>query len=171
MLEILEQLNATRSRLLSVLNGLSNDQLNYKPDDNTWSISQIVQHIVTVEDGSAQMIRIGLTQEPNFIPTDIPLEKLILDRSNKVNAPERLHPPTDSKTMSQLKEILNNSREKFVDTLNGIEDITLLEKTAPPRSHPVFGQLSTGQWIRAARLHEERHIQQIEELKERLSSI
>jgi len=168
MLEIIEQLNTTQSRLLSVLNGLNNEQLNWKPDDFTWSISQIVQHIATVEDGSVQMIQIGLTQEPNFIPTDIPLEKLILDRSNKVNAPDRLHPPTNPKTMSQLKEILNNSREKFIDTLNSIKDITLLEKTAPPRSHPVFGQLSTGQWIKAARLHEERHIQQIEELKERL---
>lgn len=169
MLRIQEQLNTARSLLLSVLDGLSDDQLNWKPDDFTWSISQVVQHIAMVESGSSQTIRLGLEQEPNFIPFDIPLQKQILDRSKKVNAPERLHPSGDPKTMSQLKEILRNSREEFMDTLATIEeDITVLEKTSPPVSHPVFGHMSTWQWIVAVPLHEERHIKQIEELKTRL---
>jgi uncharacterized damage-inducible protein DinB len=168
MLGIQEQLNATRSHLLSVLDGLTDDQLNWKPDDFTWSISQVVQHIAMVESGSSQTIRLGLKQEPNFMPSDIPLHRALLDRSKKVNAPERLHPSSDPKTMSQLKEILHNSREKFIDALERIEDITVLEKTSPPVSHPVFGQMSTWQWIVAVPLHEERHIKQIEELKARL---
>jgi uncharacterized damage-inducible protein DinB len=168
--EIREQSNATRARLLSMLDGLSDDQLNWKPDDVTWSIAQVVQHIAIVESGSAQMIPLGLAQEPNFVPRDIPLEQLILDRSKKLNAPDRIHPSTDPKTMAQLKEILHTSREQFLAALNGIEDISLLDKTSPPRSHPLFGQMSTGQWITATRLHEERHIQQIAELKERLQS-
>jgi uncharacterized damage-inducible protein DinB len=170
MMEIQEQLNAARSHLLSVLDGLRDDQLNWKQDDFTWSISQVVQHIAMVEGGSARTIRLGLTQEPNYTPSHIPLEKLILNRSKKVNAPDRLHPSKDPKTMAQLKEILRDSREKFVDALNSIENMTVLEQTSPPISHPVFGQMSTWQWITAVPLHEERHIQQIEELKERMQS-
>ena len=170
MAAIREQLNATRSHLLSVLEGLSDDQLNWKLDNFTWNIAQVVQHIAIVEGGSPHAITLGLAQEPNFVPTDIPLEQLILDRSKKVNAPDRLHPSTDPKTMAQLKEILHDSQEKFLGALNDIEITALLDKTSPPISHPVFGQMSTGQWITAVPLHEERHIQQIEELKERLQS-
>src|SRR4051812_3018500 len=72
MLAIKEQLNTNRKYLLSVLDGLSYSQLNWKPNENKWSIAQIVQHIATVEGGAAQIIQLGLAQEPNFVPRDIP---------------------------------------------------------------------------------------------------
>lgn len=168
MLTIREQLNTTRSRLLSALDGLNDDQLNWRPDDFTWSIAQGVQHIAMVESASSKTVSLGLSQEPNFVPTAMPLDQLILDRSKKVNAPERLHPPTDWKTKNELEQILHNSQEKFLDALARVEDVTLLDKTAPPMPHPVFGQMSTRQWIASVPLHEERHIQQIEVLKQRL---
>lgn len=168
MLAIQEQLNTTRKYLLSVLDELSDIQLNWKPDEHTWSIAQIVQHIATVEGGAAQIIKIGLAQEPNFVPRDIPLGKMILDRSKKANAPERLHPSAEPKTLEQLKEILHNSQAQFHSALNSIEDVSLLNKTAPPIPHPIFGHLSTNQWITAVPFHEQRHIKQIEEVKEQL---
>lgn len=73
MLAIQEQLNTTRKYLLSVLEGLSDIQLNWKPDEHTWNVAQIVQHIATVEVGAAKIIQLGLAQKPNFVPRDIPL--------------------------------------------------------------------------------------------------
>lgn len=57
------QMNATRTHLLSELNGLRDDQLNWKPNDSTWSIAQ----------------------NPDFTPKNknIPLDQLLLDRSRK----------------------------------------------------------------------------------------
>ena len=167
---ILEQLNATRSRLLSELDGLSDEQLNWKPDDSTWSIAQVVQHIAMGESGIVQPILLGLAQNPTFTPKTLPLDHLLLDRSRKVNAPERLHPSTEPKTVGKLKEILHNSREKFLDVLSRVEDSSLLDKTSPPVPHPAFGELSTRQWIQFGILHEARHILQIEELKKRFQS-
>ena len=168
MLAIKEQLNTNRKYLLSVLDGLSYSQLNWKPDEHKWSIAQIVQHIATVEGGAAQIIQLGLAQEPNFVPKDIPLEEIILDRSKKLNAPERLNPSAEPKTLEQLIEILQNSQAKFLSALSSIKDVSLLDKTAPLMPHPAFGQLSTNQWITAAPFHEQRHIKQIEEVKEQL---
>ncbi|NRD79851.1 DinB family protein [Bacillus sp. BRMEA1] len=168
MLEIKEQVSTTRKELLSLLDGLSDSQLNWKPNENAWSIAQIVKHVATLEGTAAQIIQLGLDQEPNFAPSDIPLEKMILDRSKKFNAPERLHPLAEPKTLEQLKEMLHNSQEQFLSALNSIKDVSLLDKTAPPRPHPVFGQMSTNQWILAVPLHEQRHIKQIEEVKEKL---
>jgi uncharacterized damage-inducible protein DinB len=169
MLAIQEQLNTNRKYLLSVLDGLSYSQLNQKPDEHKWSIAQIVQHIAAVEGGAAKIIQLGLAQEPNFVPREMKLEEIILDRSKKLNAPERLHPSSEPKTLEQLKEILQNSQAQFLGALGSIEDVSLLDKTAPPMPHPAFGHLSTNQWIMAAPLHEERHIKQIEEVKEQLN--
>lgn len=170
MLAIRERLDTTRKHLLSAIEGLSDVQLNWKADEHTWSIAQIVQHIATVEGGAAQIIQLGLAQEPNFVPQDKPLEKMILDRSTKANAPERLHPSAESKTLAQLKEILHNSQAQFLSALKNIEDFSLLDKTAPPMPHPIFGQMSTLQWITAVPLHEQRHVKQIEEVKEQLKT-
>jgi hypothetical protein len=93
---------------------------------------------------------------------------MILDRSKKANAPERLHPSAEPKTLVQLKEISHNSQAQFLGALNSIEDVSLLDKTAPPIPHPIFGHMSTNQWITAVPLHEQRHIKQIEEVKEQL---
>ena len=168
MLAIQEQLKANRKYLLSVLEGLSYSQLNLKPNEYQWSIAQIVQHIATVEGSAAQIIQLGLAQEPNFVPREMKLDEMILDRSKKFNAPERLHPSTEPKTLEQLKEILQNSQDQFIGALNSIEDVSLLDKTAPPMPHPAFGHLSTNQWIMAGTLHEQRHMKQIEEVKEQL---
>ncbi|MED4228248.1 DinB family protein [Neobacillus cucumis] len=168
MLAIQEQQNSTRKHLLSLLDGLSDTQLNWKPNEHTWSIAQVVQHIASVQGGAAKIIQLGLAQEPIFVPRDIPLDEMILDRSKKFNAPERLHPLAEPKTLEQLQEILHNSQEQFIGALGSIEDESLLDKTAPPMPHPAFGHLSTNQWIMAAPLHEQRHIKQIEEIKEQL---
>lgn len=165
-----EQLDSSRSRLMSVLQGLNDDELNWKPDANTWSIAQVVQHIATVETGASKTILLGLAEEPNFVPSHLALEQVIPDRSIKVNAPPHVQPSTDPKTIAELKEILQSSRQKFMDTLNGIDNVDLLDVTSPTISHPVFGKMSTGQWILAAHLHEERHIRQIEEIKGLLES-
>jgi uncharacterized damage-inducible protein DinB len=170
MLTIQEQLHTSRSRLLSAIEGLSDDQLNWKPDESTWSISQIVQHVAKVESGSSQLIQLGLSQEPTFVPIDIPFAQLLSDRSRKVNAPDYLHPSAEPKTIEQFKETLHSSREKLFAALDSIENAALLDSTSPPMAHPVFGHLSTGQWISLVPLHEERHIQQIEEVKERYQS-
>lgn len=170
MMTIIEQLNSTRSRLLSKLDGLSDEQLNWKPDNSTWSIAQVVQHIAMGESGIVQPISLGLAQNPTFIPKTLPLDQRLLDRSRKVNAPERLHPSTEPKTIEELKEMLHNSREKFLEVLSHVKDSSLLDKTSPPVPHPAFDDLSTRQWIEFGVLHEARHILQISELKERFQS-
>jgi hypothetical protein len=169
MMEFQEKLNDTRLHLLSVLDGLSNDQLNWRPNDSTWSIAQVVEHIAVVEEGTSKVISLGLEQVPSFQVTDMPLEELVLDRSKKIVAPERLHPSTAPKNLAELKAILLNSREAFLSTIGNIEDVAVLDKTSPPVAHPVFGRMSTAQWITLTPLHEERHIKQIEELKNLLA--
>lgn len=168
MLAVREQLEQTRSHLLSTIDGLTFEMLNNKLDESTWSIAQVVEHIAMVERATTKVIALGMSQEPTYVPRDVPLEQLIPDRSRKVNAPENFHPPANSKTLEDVVALLAASRATLMATLNEIDDPTLLDKTAPPMPHPVFGVLSTAQWITAVPLHEERHTLQIEEIKSKL---
>ena len=83
----LEQIEATRSRLLSLLTYLTDDQLNWKPDANSWSISQVIQHIATIEVLIPEIIRLGLAEEANYVSTELNLDQRVPDRSTKFNAP------------------------------------------------------------------------------------
>ncbi len=46
----------TRARLLKDVNGLSKDQLYFRPDDTSWSVAQCVEHITLSEDLIKQWI-------------------------------------------------------------------------------------------------------------------
>lgn len=162
----LEQIEATRSRLLSLLTYLTYDQLNWKPDANSWSISQVIQHIAAIESRTPEIIRLGLAEEANYVSTEFNLDQRVPDRSTKFNAPPQLHPTYKPKTLEELKHILEQSHGKFVQALNSFQSDSRLDVTSPPMPHPVFGKMSTRQWIEAAHYHEVRHTLQIEELIE-----
>jgi hypothetical protein len=52
---------------------------------------------------------------------------------------------------------------KLMDVLVKIDDISILKEIAV--NHPRFGNLPLDQWIELLYLHEQRHIEQIKDLK------
>lgn len=168
VLQTLSQYESIREKLLREIQGLSEQQLNWKADDSSWSIAQVVEHICKVEDSVLPLLSLGLAQSPEFKQRDLPLQQLIPDRSTKVQAPSGLEPANRMWTYDSLISLLNERRHRTVTVLTGITDTSLLSVTSPPYPHPVFGPLSTGQWMESIPLHELRHIHQIEELKQRM---
>lgn len=162
----LEEIRATRLRLLSLLTDLTDVQLNWKPDASSWSISQVVQHVAAFERRVPAIIQLGLAEEANYVATEPNLEPRMSDRSIKFNAPPQFHPTDEPKTLDELKHILDQSHGGFVQALNSVQGDSRLDVTSPPILHPVFGKMSTRQWIESAYYHEVRHILQIEELIE-----
>ncbi|MEC2075593.1 PadR family transcriptional regulator, partial [Metabacillus fastidiosus] len=57
----------------------------------------------------------------------------------------------------------NNSRKKLITFLSTIEDKAILEEKS--MKHPALGELPLDQWIEQIYLHEQRHIEQIKEIK------
>ena len=163
-----EEANATRASLLAVIEKLTEEELNRAPQADVWSISQIVQHVAMVEAGVVPVIRLGVAQEATFEGVDGTLESKYEDRSHKFNAPEGYLPLSDFMTKHQLIAQLQHSHDHLAKALNKVEDVDLLEKSSPPVPHPVFGYMSTKQWIVLARRHEERHMQQMEEVLKQL---
>ncbi|MWV43344.1 DUF664 domain-containing protein [Paenibacillus sp. HJL G12] len=159
--EINQNLKETRDELLGILNGLSGDQLNKRIDSNRWSISQVCQHLSKTEELYVVAIRRGLKSKEDSIIENKPLD-FLLDRSQKLEAPDMAKPTDEPLEYQEIIEKLNSSREKLYETLSTIEDPSVLSRRH--FIHPVFKEMLLIEWVRSLYLHERRHIEQINEI-------
>jgi hypothetical protein len=164
-IDVVEELIATRNRLLNEISGLSDAELNKKPDSDTWSVAQVCHHLYLSESVFTQAIIYGFNKSNGKKAEPKPVQ-LAVDRTQKAIAPDIVAPGDDPMDSQQIKELLNNSRNQFYEFYNQLEDKSILaEKSA---KHPLFGYTPLDQWVELIYLHEERHIEQIEEIKYQL---
>lgn len=159
---VVENLISTRKKLLDEISGLSYEQLNKKPGVETWSVAQVCHHLYLTESVFTQAILYGLTKSNGKKAEPKPVQ-LAVERSQKVKAPDIVAPGDDPLDSQQIIELLNKSRNQFLKFYNQLEDKSILaEKSA---KHPLFGYTPLDQWVDLIYLHEERHIEQIREIK------
>ncbi len=58
--ELVERISRQREKLLASVSGLSEAQLNYKQDDNTWSVSDVLNHVSLVDEANAKLTSITI---------------------------------------------------------------------------------------------------------------
>jgi uncharacterized damage-inducible protein DinB len=159
---VMENLTGTRNRLLNEISGLSYEQLNKKPDEGTWSISQVCHHLYLSESVFTQAIIYGLNKSNGKKAEPKPVQ-LAVDRSQKAKAPDMVVPGGAPLELEKITELLNQSRNLFLEFYDQLEDKSILKEKST--KHPLFGYTPLDQWVELIYLHEERHIDQIKEIK------
>lgn len=157
-----DHLYKTRNNLVKEITVLSNARFNNRPSTNQWSIAQVCHHLVLVEEASIKAIAWGL-KEIDRTQKERKKVQLILDRTKKMKAPKIVEPDVKPFEVQQMIDWLSDSRKKLLTFLSTIEDKSIL--TEKSVKHPVFGELPLDQWIELIYLHEQRHIEQIKEIK------
>ncbi|PAD90587.1 DinB family protein [Shouchella clausii] len=152
-------LEKTRKDLVKEMTSLSEAQFNSKADVYKWSIAQVCHHLVLVEKASLKAITWGLKGSNSR--KNVPL--VLLDRTKKIIAPKIVEPDKGPFEVEQVVNWLNDSREKLMNFLSTIEDKSILAEKS--MKHPALGELPLDQWIEQIYLHEQRHIEQIKEIK------
>lgn len=160
----MENNSKIREAIWESVNGLTDDQLNQVVEEGTWSIAQVLEHLYLIEQLVVDGIQKKLKEEEDKIVKLRPVH-LTVDRSIKVQAPPALVPTNNFQTMEQLKNKLSQSRKSLLLLLDPVNEEVLAKKAM---HHPVFGELSLVQWISFVGFHEQRHLSQIEEIKELL---
>lgn len=153
--------NLTRDELLGILKGLNRDQLYMKKDPDSWSIGQIYQHLIKTEELFVIAIKKGLKSNEDSLIENKPLD-FLLDRSKKIIAPDMAKPTEEIMEYHEIVEKLKHSRGKLLAILNTIEDPSVLSRRH--FIHPVFKEMLLIEWLKTLYLHEQRHIQQINEI-------
>lgn len=157
-----ENLYVTRNNLVKEITSLSYTQFNGSPGKNEWSIAQVCHHLVLVEQATIKAIEWGLKKVENT-QQERKNVHLILDRTKKIKAPKIVEPDVEPFEVQSIVDLLNVSRKKLLNFLNTIEDNSILAEKSV--KHPAFGELPLDQWIEQIYFHEQRHIEQIKEIK------
>jgi hypothetical protein len=158
---VVEELIATRNRLLNEISGLSDAELNKKPDSDTWSVAQVCHHLYLSESVFTQAIIYGLNKSNGRKAEPVPVQ-LAAERTQKAKAPDIVAPGDGPLDSEQIKELLNHSRNLFFEFYHQLEDKSVLAEKST--KHPLFGYMPLNQWVELIYLHEERHIEQIKEI-------
>ncbi|WP_102272234.1 DinB family protein [Cytobacillus massiliigabonensis] len=158
-----DNLYETRNNLVKEITLLSDTEFNRKPDMDMWSIAQVCHHLVLVEEASIKAIAWGLKGNDRTSTERKNIHLTLLDRTKKIKAPKIVDPDAAPFEVPQLIDLLNDSREKLLAFLSTIEDKAILKEKSV--KHPALGELPLDQWIEQIYLHEQRHIEQIKEIK------
>jgi hypothetical protein len=170
MQELTDAISRSRQSLLKHVDGLSDAQLGYKPDDGEWSLNDILHHLALTDEANGKLTSRALkhAHEKNVPPDPTPdasvlncLDAAVASLNTKAQAPDFVRPQSHLSAPESLAR-LAASRERM---LQSIEQLCVYDLTQLKYPHPVLGELDMYQWILIAGGHEGRHVAQIKRIK------
>ena len=170
MQELTDAISRSRQSLLKHVDGLSDAQLSYKPDDGEWSLNDILHHLALTDEANGKLTSRALkhAQERNAPPDPTPdesalhcLDAAVGSLNTRAQAPDFVRPKSHLSAPESLAR-LAASRERM---LQSIEQLCVYDLTQLKYPHPVLGELDMYQWILIAGGHEGRHVAQIKRIK------
>jgi hypothetical protein len=161
---LLSEIDVHRAALREAVQAVPEVLRGRRPSPDRWSVAEVLEHLAVTEAVIARLVADGAASlEPGPPPTvaELPAPTLarLLDRTGRVEAPERVRPQgtLDAATAWQRLEA---SRIALRGAVEGAEDRDL---TAVQRPHPLLGNLDLYQWVISVGGHEVRHTVQIRE--------
>ena len=172
--EIYEDIDAARAKLLRAVEGLDEQQRGFRPSPDKWSVAETVEHLSIVEGQVARLFEKLLmkaeaggharAEGSAFAPVSI-AEQFEQVRDKKLNAPEATRPA--GLPLADAIEHLRASRDALRSMRPRLERLDGTSVTFP---HPAFGPINIYQWLAFIGAHEQRHLAQIEALKDAMSA-
>ena len=165
--QVLDQFVASEAHLLSLIDGLTPEQLAFRTAPDRWSIAEIIEHVIVVETRLTRAINKTIaqpstrTERPDPAPRDASLWTQVTNRSTKLEAPEQVRPSGMFRVTIEIAEGLRGTRRQTVQFVTAT-DADLRGYTIP---HMAFGDLDLYQWLIVLSNHGTRHAAQIEEIK------
>lgn len=167
---LINEFAKSRDGLIQAVSGLSDEQLNYRPDAFSWSIAQCLEHIVLAEERLLPMILDGIRKgegkaseaKTNNV-TAAQIEDFLVGRTTKFLAPDFVQPKGRWKSVAQALQDFDDNRRPTLALI----DSSSLDRGSFVAPNPAFGELDVYQWLVFAAAHTLRHTVQINEVKAR----
>jgi uncharacterized damage-inducible protein DinB len=156
-------------RFLAAVSNLTEAQANFRPDENQWTIAEIVEHVSIIDNNFLRLAH-KLLKEAESAPrppkADLNLGHTSLDENGHQHpgpfpAPERVRPQGGVGIEDSLVK-MSASLAGFAEIQSRIEAVDLSEQMF---THPFLGPINIYQWMALLGEHEDRHRGQIERLK------
>jgi uncharacterized damage-inducible protein DinB len=167
--EIVTEIEAVRQALYDAVADLSQAQMDFKPAPDRWSISENLSHLNKVERGLPKLYPMLLQklEEAGWKPETEgsmlnSLDGTVLDGAQKFQAPERVQPQSGL-AKAEVLTALQQSRQAILAAVAPSPEYDLSGVTWP---HPALGDINFYQWVLFIGKHEQRHLGQIEAIKQ-----
>ncbi|MGQ0543600.1 MAG: DinB family protein [Blastocatellia bacterium] len=161
----LKYLNDTKDDYIKQLTGISDAQLNFRAAEGRWTIAEIGEHIIVVEQALFGMFT-APTAAKTFKCEEVPriadtaLILAITNRGQKFTAPEQVRPNGRWKTKEDLIANFEKTRVATIDYVkNNKADLRSAFVQSP------MGTIDSFQGILFVAGHGDRHLAQLKEVK------
>ena len=164
--ELVRVLQDNQDRLLSTLDAINGDLFLHKSSEDEWSIAELIEHIILVENGVLKGIqKSGITPSEQEIQSALDhtqMKEKAQNRSRKVKAPDPFIPKnifSDKQAAIEAFKAHRKSISEFINT-------TTLPLKQIGFPHFTFGMLNGMSWFLFMAEHCERHILQMKEIED-----
>lgn len=169
--EIYENNDQIHEKTKQLAASLSDEQINFLPDGEKWSIAHIYEHMAMVQDGMTKISAKLLNEAKNSnkkssgeaVLSENFQRKAAEAQQLKFEAPERIQ-PTGSLTISESLAKMAATRESLNALLPLFETVECSDFKFP---HPFMGDLTAHEWLMLIGGHEARHLRQIKNILEK----
>ena len=164
----IDYLKQTREEFLAAIDGLSEEQWNFKPAPDRWSIAEAAEHIAVAEEKIWKLVSEKIMKSPAHPEMRAEVkgkeEKILQgvpDRSRKAEAPEGLQPTGKWSTRAALEKDFTATRDEELEFLAE----TKQDLRSHFGDHPFLNAMDAWQWLLFNGAHSKRHTAQILEVK------
>lgn len=165
--QLVAQLESTRDLLLKTVEGLSEEQFNYRAAEGKWTVLECLEHITLSESALMGWVQQSLqtpadpSKRSEVKVSDADLLEKTPDRSQKFNAPEMLQPKGSHQNAAALLKTYQEARAKTLEYSKTTKD----DLRNHFIQHPAFGTIDTYQGLLMLSAHSKRHTLQMQEVK------
>lgn len=165
----LDQLAAIDSNVAALLTGITEEQLNWRPGIDRWSVGECVSHLTVTGTRLLERIEIAITgarsqgklSEGPFRYGPINrwfVRTLDEDVSKKIKT-FPIYSPSASNTKKQVTKEFSEFHQRLAEAIRNANGVDLKKTKVRSPAMPLFN-LSLGAWFAATLAHERRHIAQ-----------
>jgi uncharacterized damage-inducible protein DinB len=162
---VLKNLTDSRQRLLRATQGLSREQLNFRPAPDRWTVAENLEHLTFVEGRLLKLIQKTIVEGPSpskrsaITVSEAAFVDDIAGRITRFQAPEPVRPSGRWPDDELLKEFETTRQQTLEFARSTDADLRTHFFT-----HPRFGDLDLYQWLLLIGAHCDRHRAQSEEV-------
>ena len=169
---VVQLLEKSCTDLKQALAGLPDEFCSKKPADNCWSITEVVEHILMLEERVPRMLRAKLPEQEvtadlsSLRERDAVLVEQVASDKTRIEAPDAVRPAGQFESCRQAMDSFSAARQRTLEYAAAATPY-LSGRLLP---HPLLGPIDGYHWLLALAAQTQRHTKQINGIKVALQS-
>lgn len=160
-----KELTKSQALVMDAVDGLSEEQLDYKVTDSSWSIAEVTEHIAISENMIFTMLQEVLkkpadsSKPATAMLSDDKVIEMMKDRSYKVKTQKPFEPSGQFESFEETLKEFNDKRDAHIEYIKTTDDDLRNRFQEMP-----FGTIDAFQILLFMSGHTERHVEQMQEV-------